>query len=195
MDLDPATIQQITDYLNIRAPAEQASFAFVFGTRLPDPAHIAARLYHLDVIPAVVVTGGPNRLTGEPEALLHREILLAAGVPPERVIVEDRSTNTLENVTLALPLIAAQFALESVESVLAICKWMHARRALMTLKRHLPPGIRYYVHTYYPDGITPENWPTSDEGRARVLKNWEGIPHYLAADHIADITFEHGAYV
>ena len=57
---------------------------------------------------------------------------------------------------------------------------MHSRRALMTLKRQLPSGIRYYAHTYAPENVTRENWylKSALDG-ANVLKNWEAIPRYL----------------
>ena len=84
----------------------------------------------------------PHHLPGLSLALTHLQILLDAGVPRERVIVERSSTNTLENVTRALPLIADSIELECIEAVVVVAKWYHCRRATMTLKRHLPAGIR-----------------------------------------------------
>lgn len=195
MQLSPDEVRSITAYLNIHAEAEQADLAFVPGTRLPDPAHIAAELHTQGRIPLVVLTGGVNRETRQQEALVHRGILLAAGVPDAQLIVECESANTLENVTFALPLIRSRLVLEAVDSIVVIAKWMHARRTVMTLKRHFPAGIRYYAHTYHPEGITPENWYRSQEGMARVLKNWHSIPRYLEWDHIAEIEQDDGAWV
>ncbi|MBN1966562.1 MAG: YdcF family protein [Anaerolineae bacterium] len=193
--LSDETIREITTCLDLHAPAARADLAFVFGTRLPEPAHIAADLLRGGAVPAVVLTGGSNRLTGAKEALAHRAILLEAGIAAEQLIVESASTNTLENVTFALPLIAARLDLAALASILVIAKWMHCRRAIMTLKRHFPPGIRYYTCTYHPDGITPHNWFTSDERAAPVLRNWQSIPRYLACGHLAEIAYVDGAYV
>jgi hypothetical protein len=58
----------------------------------------------------------------------------------------------------------------------------------MTLKRHFPHGIRYYVHTYEPNGITRENWFLDPRAEgANVLKHWERIPQYLEWGHIEEI--------
>ncbi len=59
-------------------------------------------------------------------------------MPPERIIVESESTNTLENVVFALPEIESRVALETIGSMFVVTKWYHGRRAMMTLKRHLP---------------------------------------------------------
>lgn len=72
---------------------------------------------------------------------MHRGLLLEAGIPADKIILEDSSTNTLENVTFALPLIEQVLLLSSLKTVLIVCKWTHSRRALMTLKQHMPKGF------------------------------------------------------
>ncbi len=197
MELTPDQISEITGYLDASTPLPaRADLLFVFGSRLEKPAHLTAELYHTGVAAYIVLTGGTNRYTGHVEAHVHRDILVNAGVPQNNIIVEDQSTNTLENVTFALPLIEDKMSISSINAVLAVCKWMHSRRALMTLKRHLPAGIRYYAHTYEPEGITRDNWhTTAPKESANVLKNWESIPKYLAKGHLAEIKRDGDAFV
>jgi vancomycin permeability regulator SanA len=186
---------EITAYLNIQTvlPA-RADFAIIFGTRLPDPVPIAARLYLAQIVPKLVVTGGINKITQRNEAQAHYQLLQDLGIPPNHIIVEDQSTNTLQNVTFTLPKI--QEVINDFKSVIAVCKWMHARRAIMTMKAHFPRGVRYFVSTYIPYGVTPENWCHLDEQQQYwVLKNWEGIPQYLAKGHIAETEFDGEAYI
>ena len=194
MTINITEARQITTYLHIAAPTTHADLGIVFGTRLPDPAFIAAALLKRGAVPYVALTGGVNRLTGINEARAHRDILLAAGIPPERIIVEDESGNTLENVLFVRERIAERLDLGAIRTILVIAKWFHCRRAIMTLKRHFPPGIRYYTRTYSPDGITPQNWYLTPETAAKVLKNWHGIPIYLEQGHIAEIEKVNGAY-
>lgn len=186
---------EITAYVNIQTIVpKQADFAIIFGTRLPDPVPIAARLYQERVVPKIVATGGMNRDTGHNEAHAHYQLLRESGIPASDIIVEDQSTNTLENVTFALPKI--QEAVGDFRSVIAVCKWMHARRAIMTMKAHFPPDVRYFNTAYNPHGITPDNWPELDEKQQYwVLKNWEGSQKYLAKGDIAEIEFDGEAYV
>lgn len=186
---------EITAYLNIQTVIpNRADFAIIFGTRLPDPVPIAARLYLAQIVPKLVVTGGTNTLTQRHEAHAHYQLLQDLGIPSNDIIIEDQSTNTLENVMLALP--KMREVINDFKSVIAVCKWMHARRALMTMKAHFPPGVRYFVSSYKPHGITPYNWHLlDDQQQYLVLKNWERIPKYLAKRHIAEIEFDGEAYI
>jgi len=93
----------MAEFLAAEAAPGQADLAFVFGTRHSEPAYIAADLFRRGVVNYVTLTGGNNRLTGENEALAHLAILIRERVPQERIIVEDSSTNTLENVLFARP--------------------------------------------------------------------------------------------
>lgn len=197
MQLAPEEIARITAYLDATTPLPtRADLLFVFGSRFKTPAQLAADLYARQLAPLIVLTGGENRYTGVNEAEAHYALLVEAGVPEDRLILENRSTNTLENVTFALRLIEQKVSLSSLGSVLAVCKWMHSRRALMTLKRHFPSGIRYYARTYTPENVTRENWHLNPRAAsANVLKHWERIPDYLAWGHIAEITRDGDAYV
>lgn len=197
MKLTPDLVKSITDYLDASTPLpERADLIFVFGTRLITPAKIAAELYRQQRAPYIVLTGGNNRHTGENEADRMYTAVMEMGVLEEAIVVERRSTNTLENVTLAIPEIEKKMALASMKSVLAVCKWMHSRRALMTLKRRFPRGVRYYAHTYAPEGITRENWHTEAlTETANVLKNWENIPEYIQRGHLEEIVRDGNGYV
>lgn len=198
MTFSAEQISEITCYLDAATPLPvQADLLFVFGTLYPAPAHLAAGLYAQVIAPYIVVTGGPNRtLAHHNEAEVHYEILLQAGVSPERVIKEDRSTNTLENVQFALPLIAQRIPLTALKSVIAISKWMHSRRALMTLKRQMPPGVRLYAQTYECGGISRENWYLDPrKPGANVLKEWERIPQFLERGHLEEIIPHEDGYI
>ena len=195
MDALPADLQQIAQYLDIHSEATQADLAFIFGTRLPDPAYIALQLYTKHLVPMIVVTGGYNRKYRVMEAHRHRDILLQGGVPHDRIVIEDRSTNTLENVQFALPLIAQRLPPTQMARVIVIAKWFHSRRAVMTLKRHLLPGVRYYPVTYEPEGIGRHNWFREETHRINVLRNWECLPGYLARGHLADIQADGDGFV
>ena len=85
--------------------------------------------------------------------------------------------------------------LEDVESVVVVTEWYHCRRAMMTLKRHLPVGIRYYAATYEPRGVGRADWWRSDEGARRVLKEWAPTPRYLPTGDIEEIHAHGGAFL
>lgn len=125
-----------------------ADVIMIFGTRHWTPAELAADLYLAGLAPLIVTTGGSDRHPkGLSEALVHRELLVAAGVPPGAVLAESKSLNTTENVTFALPLI--EEAIGMPRSVIAVVKWYH-RRALVTLGQHWPSVERIYAADYEP---------------------------------------------
>ena len=194
LTLDEA--ERITQYLDVNtAVPKSADFAFVFGTRHLEPAYMAADLVERGVVRYVVLSGGENRLTGVNEANSHLENLLEDGVPRDRIIVEDESTNTLENVVFALPKMASCIDLRDIKSIVVLTKWYHCRRAMMTFKRHLPAGIRYFAASYEPTGVTCSDWWLGEQGCKRVLKEWRNIPEYLRRGDIAEIREHAGAFV
>ncbi len=192
---DTREADRIARYLDLHAPPRRADLAFVFGTRLPEPAYLAADLFRRSLVKYVVLTGGSNRTTGIQEAMAHREILLERGMPEERIILETRSVNTFQNVEFALPEIAATMDLGNITAVTAVAKWYHSRRCLMILKRHLLPSIRYYVQSYEPEAVTRSNWHTDPYARERVLKEWRYVPKYLERGNLAEVWEDDGTYV
>lgn len=143
----------------------EADLIFIFGTLHWTPAELAADLYHAGRAPLVVTTGGPDHHPRRiSEAVVHQRLLVGAGVPEDAVIVEDRSTTTLENVTMAAPLIAETVG--KVRSVIAVVKWFH-RRALVNLAAHIPHLERIYAADYEPFNtqrriaLSRQNWTNS----------------------------------
>lgn len=196
MLIDQAHAERIARYLDTStAMPAQADLAFAFGTRHREPACIAARLAQQGIVQYVVLTGGINRYTGKKEADAHLEILRQKGVPSDTILLENESRNTSENVLYALPMIQEHLSLERVEAVVVVTKWHHSRRAMMTLRRHLPQGTRYYAAVYEPEGVRRSDWWRREESYRRVMKEWQNIPRYLAQGHIARIKAVGDAFV
>ncbi len=188
--------ERITRFLDLQTPIpERADLAFVFGTYHPEPAHIAVRLVKRGIVSRVILTGGTNQRIGENEAGKHLGILLRSGISRECIIIEDRSTNTQENVVFGLREAAKCLALRDIRSVIVIAKWYHCRRAMMTLKRHMPNGARYSAVTYVVDGIARSEWWQTAEGIQRVMKEQALIPKYRESGDVAEITADGDAYV
>jgi hypothetical protein len=194
--LEKADVERITSYLDLSTVLpERSDLAIVFGTMHPEPARMAADLVKRGLVRYVVLTGGWNRHTGVHEARAHLRRMLSTGVQRDRIVVEDRSSNTLENAIYALPAVAARLDLEAVRAVVAVVKWYHGCRALMTLKRHWPAGIRYFLSPYEPDGVARSDWWQSEGGRRRVLKEWANIPKYLERGDITAIQQDGAGFV
>ena len=97
----------------------------------------------------LLMSGGPV-LHPAPEAAMMRDLALAEGVAPERVLVEDRSINTIDNARRSGPIIAHH-------------RWR--RLALVTDVFHLPRAL--YVFRRFGLAATgiaayPQGWPRSE---------------------------------
>ena len=95
-------LQVIWDYLCLRKAPTQADCIVGFGNFNTDIARRAAELYHQGLAPKILFTGGLGRNTAgllpEPEAVRFAKVAMACGVPAEDILMEDKSTNTKENI-------------------------------------------------------------------------------------------------
>lgn len=90
---------------------------------------LAAGLYHSGIATHLIPCGGLGRHPPS-EAQMMRDLLLAAGVPPNRITPEDQSKTTEENIAFALPILAALDA----TSVMIVTDWYHAPRARLVAR-------------------------------------------------------------
>ena len=99
-------VQPLWEYLALAEPPCSADVIFVFGSRDLTVPTRAAALFHQGHAPQVLVTGSYGRMTRDvfpkPEALVFRDHLVEAGVPPTAILTEPVATNTLENVRLGI---------------------------------------------------------------------------------------------
>ena len=95
-------LQVIWDYLCLHQPPQKADVIVGFGNFNTDIARRAAELYHQGFAPKILFTGGLGRntegLLPEPEAVRFAKVAMECGVPAEDIILEDKSTNTKENI-------------------------------------------------------------------------------------------------
>ena len=88
----------------------------------------AAKLFHDGCAPLIIPCGGMGR-HAPAEAVMMQSLLVDAGIPPQVIKLEDRSTNTLENILFAKELVPGR-------RVTIVTDQYHGPRALM-VARHL----------------------------------------------------------
>ena len=95
-------LQVIWDYLCLHQQPRKADVIVGFGNFNTDIARRAAELYHQGLAPKILFTGGLGRntegLLPEPEAVRFAKVAMECGVPEADIILEDKSTNTKENI-------------------------------------------------------------------------------------------------
>lgn len=184
-------VEEITRYIFLDDENPTGDIAFVFGTwnAWRESVVKAAELYKKRFIPKVIVSGGLNPTTGVVEGNFMAEELEKLGVSKDDILVENKSTNTLENVLFSIQVIDKALGLQNIRTITAVVKNYHARRALMTLRKHIPINIKLkavaYTAAHYP--FTKDNWSGTENGRIKVMEEIEKIQKYLAKGDLAEL--------
>lgn len=95
-------LQIIWDYLGLHEKPRKADCIVGFGNFNTNIARRAAQLYLEGYAPKVLFTGGLGRntegLLPEPEAVRFAKVAISCGVPEADILIEEKSTNTKENI-------------------------------------------------------------------------------------------------
>ena len=193
----PDQIEEITRYIFLEDPLEKADIIFIPGCPRPEHTEEAARLFHEGYASLLLPSGGYTKLEGgfqgvkkggdrygtdfSCEADFLEAVLLAKGVPKEAILKEREATYTLENAEKSrqLLLTACRDGKDSAgmaipERAIVCCKAHHARRCYMYYSMVFPE-TRLIMHPVVIDGIGPDTWYSSPEGRQAVLGEFSRV--------------------
>lgn len=130
----------IWDYMQLKQPISEADAIFVLCSLDTRVANRAAELFNAGMANTVVVSGGSGKLTEvrftKPEAQFFADILETEGVPEASIIVEEKSTNTGENIRFTWNLLERLG--KSFESMVLVQKPYMERRTYATFKKQWP---------------------------------------------------------
>ena len=105
-------LQILWDYLGMHQVPEKANCIVGFGNFNINIARRAAQLYLEGFAPKILFTGGLGRntegLLPEPEAVRFAKVAMDCGVPQRDILIEDKSTNTQENIDFTKALLQAK---------------------------------------------------------------------------------------
>lgn len=197
--LTPALVEEITQIIfGEPVKPEPCDIIFIFGGSYPGLWERGAEAYFKGLGSPIIATGGhkPTALRHHawrdgvtPEAEVIRRELIRLGVPEGKILFENRSTNTYENVTFAREV----YDFSGVSSILAVCKSLAVGRQTRTLKAQVAPNVRVIPYTFdvqpNPDGptITRTNWMEFPESRQFIFANVLKIHQYGRARHLVPL--------
>jgi uncharacterized SAM-binding protein YcdF (DUF218 family) len=128
------------DYLSLGQSLKKSDCIIAMGSHDLRVAEYAADLVVKGWAPILICSGGLGRLTRDiwrgSEAERFRRVAIAAGVIEENILVEDRSTNTGENILFSKELLEKKGYL--IKSTILVHKPYMERRALATAKLYWP---------------------------------------------------------
>lgn len=127
-------------YMRMNMPLQKADAIFVLCSWDLRVAEYAAQLFLKGYGDWVIVSGGSGRYSKgafvKPEAEVFVDVIIAAGVPKEKIIIENKATNTGENVRFTYDLLN-KLGLE-FNSLLLVQKPFMERRTYATFKKQWP---------------------------------------------------------
>lgn len=129
----------IWDYLCLHQQVDKADCILTLGSHDIRVAHRAADLYAQGLAPYVVFSGGFGRLTGDflkSEAEMFADEAVKNGLPKDKMIIENKSTNTGENIKFSLSLLKENKL--NPQTLILVTKPYMERRAYATFKKIFP---------------------------------------------------------
>ena len=159
--------RMLWDYHHMNHALEPSDCILVLGSHDIRVAERAADLFNENFAPYIIFSGGLGNFTRdiwtESEADLFAGIAIKRGVPTAAVYIENKSTNTGENILFSQQLLK-QHQLDP-ESFIVVQKHYMERRSYATFKRHWP-GKKIVVTS---PQISFDDYPTADIPMEKVI--------------------------
>lgn len=106
--MDPHILElgrKLWNYMLMHHSLQKADVIIVPGSLNPTPAKRASEVYKQGWAPLILMVGGLGRVTKNyfktSEAEMYAKIAVDMGVPKEKILIENQSTNTGENITFS----------------------------------------------------------------------------------------------
>lgn len=143
LDTDAAfdhAVQPLWGFLSVHDPLEPSDAIFLFGGPYAEAATQAARLYQRGLAPTILVTGnrgtGSGHFEGNSEAEYFGRRIIEQGIDRSAVILEERATNTGENVSFGMAALCA--VRPPPRQLIIIASPAHLRRCVATFAKQFP---------------------------------------------------------
>ena len=128
------------DYLHVGHTPEKSDIILCLGSHDRSVAVRAVELYAENLAPKILFSGGFGRLTKgsfkKSEAESFANAAVAAGVPKKAILLEDKSSNTGENILFSAQLLREKNL--QPRSIILVQKPYAERRALATFEAQWP---------------------------------------------------------
>ncbi|MEK7187278.1 MAG: YdcF family protein [Patescibacteria group bacterium] len=132
--------EKIWDYHHMNQKLEKADCILVLGSHDERVAQYASKLFLEGWASLIIFSGGLGRLTkglwDKPEGDRFAEIAMSMGVPQNKIIIENKSTNTQANILFTKKLIEEKGI--DPRKFIVVQKPYMERRAYATFKRNWP---------------------------------------------------------
>ena len=162
-----AWAKQLWDYHHMQHILKKSDCILALGSHDLRVADRAAELYLEGWAPLLVFSGGLGNLTSDiwtvPEADQFAAIAMQKGVPESAILIENKSTNTGENITFTQKLLSAKGV--NPNQFIVVQKPYMERRSYATFKKHWPEKELLVTSPQF----SFEEYPTEDITMEKVI--------------------------
>lgn len=159
--------KKLWDYHHMQYELEKADIILALDSHDLRVAERTARLYQEGWAPMIIFSGGLGNFTREmwteTEADQFAAIAMQMGVPEHAILIENKSTNTGENILFTQKLLALKNL--DPQSFIVVQKPYMERRSYATFKKHWPDKKLIVTSPQ----ISFEDYPTEEIPLERVI--------------------------
>ncbi len=161
---------------------------WVFGSRrfCDERINLAVKLFKENRAPYILLSGGLGKAGIVPEAKLMKDKAISMGVPEDRILIEDESYNTTENVLCSMLVLERKFLLQNIKRLIVVTSPFHVQRLSLTLSRYMPKWIEYSYCYDNNSRTSIDNWTNNEESIKDIEKEAKGIIFYAKNKYIDD---------
>jgi len=172
-----------------------SKYAIVFGS--PDfqnyRVYEAIKLYKEKRIQKIIFSGGIGRETeeskrNETEAVQMKRLALENGVLEEDIILEDKSSTTIENCANIASMLEDE--LESIEGITLISSVWHLKRCLAIAKKCISSKITYLFAPAEDEIACRDIWKNNEMGRKIIEKEVQLLGKHATQGRIFDLDID-----
>jgi len=132
-------ILKLYKWLAIVDEPKKSDLIFLFGGDAKEIAHKGLELYKQNYAPLILVTGntgtfGPH--WKEPCADVFAKYLVENGIPKDKILIQNTSTNTPEDILNSLPILKKHNL--DLKQIIIVSRPVHQRRAKATFEAQYP---------------------------------------------------------
>lgn len=170
----------ISDFIFAEDNITKCDVILIPGASHPQLAERAAYLFNQGMAEYILVSGyaNPNIPEYSSEAEFIKVTAVKLGVPEDKIICENKASNTFENAEFSLKILNdLNF---KIEKFIIVCKASHSRRALLTYRNIFPPNVEFLMSPVTEKtGLNKDNWFTNTKYIFKVMTEVEKIGKYF----------------
>lgn len=169
---------------------KKADCLIIFGchikTLLNERIECALNILNQHKIENILLTGGVGLKGNFNEAEYMKEKLLVAGISPNKILIEDKSKTTEENIINCIEILKRKKLLKN-KTIVVVSNQAHLRRIEMELKKYLPSNYCNIIYEYPKNELASfKNMKKNDKARNMVTNQVIKIIDYVNEGKLQD---------